>query len=317
MLKQNPPSLYPQTTPYSHGMLDVGDGHRLYYEEVGNPDGIPVLVLHGGPGGGCSPYMRRFFNPDVYRVILFDQRGCGRSTPHASIAANTTWHLVRDIETLRHHLGVSSWVVFGGSWGSTLALIYAITHPDPVRYLTLRGIFLARPSELSWFYQGGAAQFWPDLWQHFLDPIPVAERGDLIHAYHRRLNGDDKAAKKACAQAWTKWENALATVGSNGHGPSVPSDYALAFARIENHYFKNGAFLKSDNWILENVHRIAHIPGTIVQGRQDVICLPQSAYDLSTHWDGGQLAFIAQSGHAMSEPYITRKLVQVMDFIAG
>ena len=266
--------LYPGREPYRRHMLEVGDGHTLYVEEVGNPYGLPVVVLHGGPGGGCSPAMRRFFDPDVFRVILFDQRGCGRSRPHAEVEANTTWHLVRDIEHIRTTLGIDRWIVFGGSWGATLGLVYAQAHPDRVAWLVLRGVFLATRSELDWFYGGGAGKFWPDLWARFVEPIPAAERKDMIGAYHKRLFSGDRAQEVVHARTWAAWENALASIESDGVAVDSPADYALAFSKLENHYFINNAFLGEDQQILNNMTRIAHVPGTIVQGRHDMICPP-------------------------------------------
>ncbi|MGR3289724.1 MAG: prolyl aminopeptidase [Paracoccaceae bacterium] len=308
--------LYPATEPLHAQMLDVGDGHSLYVEQCGNPQGLPVVVLHGGPGGGCSPAMRRYFDPAVYRIVLFDQRGCGRSRPHASVEANTTWHLVADIEVIRQVLEIDSWVVFGGSWGATLALIYAETHPDRVRNLVLRGVFLMTQAELSWFYGGGAGQFWPELWRKFAELIPPKERGDLIAAYHRRLFSGDKAVETRYAAAWTAWENALASINSNGLAAGGPTQYARAFARLENHYFSNVGFLKSDGQILQDIGRISHIPGTIVQGRFDMICPPVSAQKLHDAWPASDLRIVPRAGHALSEPGISAELVRATDAIA-
>lgn len=311
------PHLYPPIDPFDQRMLDVGDGHTLYVEQCGNPDGLPVVVFHGGPGGGCSPMMRRYFDPSVYRIILFDQRGCGRSRPHASVDDNTTWHLVADIEQIRATLGIDRWLVFGGSWGATLALIYAQAHPERVAYLILRGIFLSTQRELDWFYGGGAGAFWPDLWAQFESLIPEDERDDMIAAYHRRLFSGDILEETRHARAWAVWENALASIDNEGAGGSGPSDYARAFSRIENHYFKNGCFLGADRQILDNIDRIAHIPGVIVQGRFDMICPPVSAYRLSQLWPASRLAMIGKAGHALSEPGITAELVRTMDRIAA
>ncbi len=308
--------LYPPMDPFDQRMIDVGDGHRVYVEQCGNPTGIPVVVLHGGPGGGCSPAMRRYFDPEVYRVILFDQRGCGRSRPHASIKNNTTWHLVADIEVLRDHLDIDDWIVFGGSWGATLALIYAQTHPDRVLHLVLRGVFLATQSELDWFYGGGAGKFWPDNWQRFLTPIPPEEHDDLIAAYHKRLFCGDLMVETRCARAWAAWENALASFHSGGITGESPGEYARAFARLENHYFTNKAFLDRDGQILQDMHKIDHIPGTIVQGRYDMICPPKAAWDLKKLWPAAQLKLIDKAGHALSEPGISAELVREMDRIA-
>ncbi|WP_415405162.1 prolyl aminopeptidase [Tateyamaria sp. SN3-11] len=309
--------LYPPIDPYDQRMLDVGQGHRVYVEQCGNPRGIPVIVLHGGPGGGCSPAMRRYFDPEHYRVILFDQRGCGRSRPHASVMNNTTWHLVDDIEMIRRTLEIDAWIVFGGSWGATLALIYAQAHPARVRHLVLRGVFLMTQSELDWFYGGGAGKFWPEVWARFEGIVPEDERGDLIGAYNRRLFSGDVAQEIRFARAWSAWENALASIHSTGAGGEAPGDYARAFARLENHYFTNAGFLEFDGQILAHAGRIKHIPGTIVQGRYDMICPPDSAYALSKTWPNSDLKMIRNAGHALSEPGISAELVRTMDRIAG
>lgn len=309
--------LYPPTEPYDQRMLDVGQGHRVYLEQCGNPNGIPVVVLHGGPGGGCSPAMRRYFDPELYRVILFDQRGCGRSRPHASVMNNTTWHLVDDIEMIRRTLEIDAWIVFGGSWGATLALVYAQSHPGRVRNLVLRGVFLMTRRELDWFYGGGAGRFWPEVWSRFEALVPEKERGDLIGAYGRRLFSGDVATETRFARAWSSWENALASIHSTGVGSDAPGDYARAFARLENHYFTNAGFLDFDGQILAHAGRIKHIPGTIVQGRYDMICPPESAYALSKAWPIADLKVIRNAGHALSEPGISAELVRTMDRIAG
>lgn len=308
--------LYPPIEPYDYRVLDTGDGHLIYVEQCGNPKGVPVIVFHGGPGGGCSPAMRRYFDPDVYRVILFDQRGCGRSRPHASVVNNTTWDLVADIEMIRNQLGIDQFIVFGGSWGATLALIYAISHPERVSYLVLRGVFMMTQVELDWFYGGGAGQFWPETWARFRDLIPENERGDMIAAYHSRLFGGDLREEIKFAQAWSAWENALASVNSSGYGGEAPGDYARAFARLENHYFVNAGFLSEDGWILKNVDRISEIPGIIVQGRYDMICPPQRAWELAQAWQNVELKMIRNAGHALSEPGISAALVSAMDTIA-
>jgi proline iminopeptidase len=305
--------LYPALDPFDRRMMDVGDGHEIYVEQSGRRDGLPVVVLHGGPGGGCSPAMRRYFDPAVYRIILFDQRGCGRSRPHASIEANTTWHLVADIERIRSALGIDSWVVFGGSWGATLALVYAQAHPDRVRHLVLRGVFTMTRAELDWFYGGGAGRFWPETWARFQELVPEAERGDMITAYNRRLFSGDREEETKYAKAWSAWENALATVHSTGVGGDSPAGYARAFARLENHYFINAGFLDHDGQILSDAQRIAHIPGTIVQGRYDMICPPKAAHDLATAWPKARLRMIPVAGHALSEPGISAELVRVMN----
>jgi proline iminopeptidase len=308
--------LYASLDPYEQHMLDVGDGHHIYVEQCGNPNGIPVVVLHGGPGGGCSPAMRRYFDPDLYRIILFDQRGCGRSRPHASVEANTTWHLVADIEQIRVSLGIDRWIVFGGSWGATLALIYAQEHPSHVAALALRGVFLMTRPELDWFYGGGAARFWPDLWQKFAGLIPEDEQDDLIAAYHRRLFSGDIETEIKFAKAWSGWENALAAIGSDGLVGESQGAYARAFARLENHYFMHAGFLNEDQQILDRMTRIADIPGVIVQGRYDMICPPQSAYTLAAHWPQSRLVMIGRAGHALSEPGISAELVRSMDLMA-
>jgi len=305
--------LYPPIDPFDQRMLDVGDGHRIYVEQCGRRDGIPVIVLHGGPGGGCSPSMRRYFDPSVYRIVLFDQRGCGRSRPHASVEANTTWHLVADIERIRQALDVDRWIVFGGSWGATLALIYAQTHPDRAAHLVLRGVFLMTQAELTWFYGGGAGQFWPDVWARFTDPVPEKERHDLIGAYHRRLFSGDTILETRFARAWASWENTLASIDNDGPGGESPAEYARAFARLENHYFLNAGFLERDGQILADMARLKNVQGTIVQGRYDMICPPVSAHRLHKAWPGSRLIIVPRAGHALSEPGISRALVQAMD----
>ena len=297
-------------------MLDVGDGHRIYVEQCGNPHGLPVLVLHGGPGGGCSPAMRRYFDPKIYRIILFDQRGCGRSRPHACVENNTTWHLVADIEAIRATLNIENWVVFGGSWGATLALIYAETHPRHVRNLVLRGIFMMTQAELGWFYGGGAGRFWPDLWAKFTEIIPENDRDDLIAAYHKGLFSGDSAQEIRYGRAWSAWENALASITSDGRPGPGPAQYARAFARIENHYFTHAGFLETDGQILRDIANIAHIDGTIVQGRFDMICPPVSAQTLHNAWPASTLRIVPRAGHALSEPGISAELIRATDAIA-
>ncbi len=305
--------LYPPIDPFDQRMLEVGDGQRLYVEQCGNPNGIPVVVLHGGPGGGCSPAMRRYFDPEVYRIILFDQRGCGRSRPHASVENNTTWHLVRDIELIRTTLDIDRWVVFGGSWGATLGLVYAEAHPDRVAYLVLRGVFLMTKSELDWFYGGGAGRFWPDVWRRFTSMVPDEERDDLIKAYNKRLFSGDVIEETRFARAWAGWENALASIHSEGFVGESPAEYARAFARLENHYFTHRGFLEEDGQILRDAGKLSGVPGTIVQGRYDMICPPVSAFALSEKWARADLRMIGLSGHALSEPRISAELVRVMD----
>ncbi|MEP5195687.1 MAG: prolyl aminopeptidase [Roseobacter sp.] len=309
--------LYPPIDPFDQRILDVGQGHRVYVEQCGNPNGIPVVVLHGGPGGGCSPAMRRYFDPEIFRVILFDQRGCGRSRPHASVENNTTWHLVADIVLIRTELEIDNWVVFGGSWGATLALIYSQTHPENVLHIVLRGVFMMTQAELDWFYGGGAGKFWPEVWERFTTLIPEDEQGDFIEAYRRRLFSGDLVQETRYAQAWSSWENALASIHSTGTTGNSPGEYARAFARLENHYFSNAGFLEFDGQILANVGRISHIPGVIVQGRYDMICPPDNAYALSKAWGNCELKMVRNAGHALSEPGISAELVRSMDRIGG
>ena len=305
--------LYPAIDPFDQRMLEVGNGHRVYVEQCGRPDGVPVVVLHGGPGGGCSPTMRRYFDPEVYRVVLFDQRGCGRSRPHASVENNTTWHLVSDIELIRETLGINRWAVFGGSWGAALGLIYAQEHPHRVAALILRGVFLMTRGELDWFYGGGAGRFFPELWARFVSLVPEDERDDLIAAYGRRLFSGDMTQEIRFARAWAAWENALASIDNDGAGGESPADYARAFARLENHYFANMGFLGEGQAILNRMDRIARIPGVIVQGRYDMICPPASAHELARAWPAGRLKMVPKAGHALSEPGISAELVRTMD----
>ncbi|WP_349359846.1 prolyl aminopeptidase [Stappia sp.] len=303
--------LYPVLAPFDAGLLPVSDLHTLHYEQCGNPDGVPVVMLHGGPGGGTTPIMRRFHDPSVYRIVLFDQRGCGRSTPHAELRDNTTWDLVADIERLRTHLGIARWQVFGGSWGSTLALAYAQTHPDRVTALVLRGIFLMRRAELAWFYQEGASWLYPDLFAPYRDFIPEDERGDLIAAYHRRLTCPDEAIQVSAAQRWALWEGATLSVLRDPEREAAFHDprYAHAFARIEAHYFINGGFLPHDDQLLRDIDRIRDIPGVIVHGRHDVVTPMKNAYDLAEAWPQADLRVVEDAGHAASEPGIAAELV--------
>lgn len=309
--------LYPPIEPYATRRISVDGTHVLYLEECGNPDGIPAVFLHGGPGAGFEPGHRRFFDPTRYRIILFDQRGSGRSTPHAELAQNTTWHLVADIERIREELGIERWLVFGGSWGSTLALAYAQARPERVAALVVRGVFMCRDQEIRWFYQEGANWAFPDLWQDFLAPIPEAERDDLLRAYHRRLTGDDEIARMAAAKAWSIWEGRTITLLPN---PDVQALFAephlaLSLARIECHYFVNQAFLEPDQ-LLRNARRIAGIPGVIVQGRYDLICPVRSAWDLHQVWPEAELTIIPDAGHAAFEPGIRSALVEATDRFA-
>jgi proline iminopeptidase len=291
--------LFPPIEPYRTGFLQVSPLHRVYYEEAGNPNGVPALFLHGGPGGGLSPDYRRFFDPQHYRVVLFDQRGAGKSTPHAELAENTTWDLVADAERIRETLGIAKWVVFGGSWGSTLGLSYAVTHPDRVLGLILRGIFLCRKEEIDWFYQGGAHHIFPDVWETYLKPIPPAEHGDLLGAYHRRLTGSNEAERTACALAWSKWEAAttfLIPNADNIHDFEDPQR-ALALARIECHYFQNRIFFPTDNYLIENVGKIRHLPAVIIHGRYDVVCPVKNAWDLHRAWPEAEFHIVPDAGH--------------------
>lgn len=309
--------LYPPIDPFDQRVIEVDGGHRVFVEQCGNPQGVPVLVLHGGPGGGCSPAMRRYFDPAHYRVVLFDQRGCGRSRPHASVQDNTTWHLVADIERIRSDLGIDQFLLFGGSWGATLALIYAISHPDRVTGMVLRGVFLMTQGELDWFYGGGAGAFYPELWTRFLSVLPEAERGNPLMAYHKRLFSGVLGEETRAARAWAGWENSLASVLADGAAGEGPAEYARAFARLENHYFVNAGFLESDGWILANAHRIDQIPATIVQGRFDMICPPSSAWRLAQALPKSRLHMIPMAGHALSEPGISEALVQAMNLLRG
>lgn len=312
-------TLFPPIEPYNHGWLSVGDGHEIYYEESGNPTGKPCLFVHGGPGGGASPAARQFFDPDKYRIVLFDQRGCGRSKPHASIEANTTWHLIDDIELIRETLGIDRWLVFGGSWGSTLSLAYAQSHPERVTELVLRGIFLLRAQELQWFYQHGASELYADAWQHYLAPIPDAERHDLISAFHSRLTSEDPEVRLSAARAWSVWEASTSFLIQNEDFMAQldEPEAALAMARIECHYFVNGGFFQSPNQLLEGVDRIRHIPCVIVQGRYDVVCPPTTAWDLHEAWPEADFKLIANAGHSAFDPANAAALIEATNRFAG
>lgn len=305
-------NLFPEIPTFDTGHLKVSDIHEIYYEQAGNPRGIPVVFLHGGPGGGINPDHRRFFDPNHYRIVLFDQRGCGQSTPHAELRENTTWDLVADIEKLRTHLGINKWHLFGGSWGSTLALAYAITYPEKSLSLMLRGIFLCRPSELQWFYQQGASQIFPDFWEKYENFIPPEERNDFIRAYYKRLTSENQDHRLQAARIWSQWEAATSRLIPKADAVEAFEDphLALAFARIECHYFINNAFFKTDNWILENASKIAHLPCRIVQGRYDVVCPPKSAWELHQALPKSELVWGASSGHAAMEPEICAALLQ-------
>jgi proline iminopeptidase len=303
--------LFPEITPHATHRLAVDSPHTLYIEECGNPDGLPVLYVHGGPGAGCEDYHRRFFDPEVYRIILFDQRGAGRSTPHAALEKNSTQHLVADMETIRERLGIKHWLLFGGSWGSSLSLVYAETHPDRVLGLILRGIFLCRPWEIRWFYQEGANHIFPDCWRDFIAHIPEDERHNLLAAHYRRLTGNDEIARLASAKAWSLWEGRTATLKNN---KSVIDFFgsthtALSLARIEAHYFTNNTFLEPDQ-ILRDAHRLANIPGVIVHGRYDMVCPLQSAWDLHRAWPEAEFNIIPDAGHSASEPGTVDALIK-------
>ncbi len=314
--------LYPPLEPYQEGMLPVGDGQRIYWEQSGNPDGKPVVFLHGGPGGGTAAWHRRFFDPERYRIVLFDQRGCGRSTPHASepdadLRHNTTWHLVADIELLRRNLGIPRWQVFGGSWGSALALAYAQAHPEAVTEVVLRGVFTLRRHELEWFYEGGAAALYPDLWEDYLAPIPVLERSRLIDAYHRRLSDPDPAVHGPAAVAWTRWEAASLTLRPDPElvADMTRPDEAVAFARIENHYFVHGGWF-AEGQLIRNVDRIRHLPAVIVQGRHDVCTPMMTAWDLHRAWPEAEFVVVDDASHSAGEPGIARALRSATDRFA-
>lgn len=311
-------TLYPEIEPFETGFMDVGDGHTVYWERVGTRGAKPAVFLHGGPGGGFSPAHRRQFDPALYDVLLFDQRGCGRSTPHAGLEANTTWHLVADIERLREMVGVEKWLVFGGSWGSTLALAYSQTHPERVSELVVRGVYTLTKAELDWYYQFGVSEMFPDKWERFIAPIPEAERGDLMAAYRKRLTGDDKAARIEAAKAWSLWEGETITLlpqpeTSDKFGED---DFALAFARIENHYFVHGGWLQ-EGQLLRDAHKLRGIPGLIVHGRYDMPCPARYAWQLHKAWPDAEFFLVEGAGHAYSEPGILDRLIYATDKFAG
>ncbi len=311
-------SLYPAIDPYDSGHLDVGGGHRLYYEQSGNPSGKPVVFLHGGPGGGTEPKHRRYFDPTRYRIILFDQRGCGRSLPHARLEHNTTWDLVEDMERLRTHLGVERWQVFGGSWGSTLAVAYGSRHAERVTEFVLRGIFLFLQDEVDWFYRSGTSQLFPDAYEDFLAPLDPGERDDPIRAYYQRLTSPDPAMREAAARSWSLWECRVATLLPDTSLLSFCNDpaFTLAFARIECHYFMHDGFLDHPNQLLDAASDLAHIPCTIVHGRYDVLCPPRNAWRLHKRWPGSRLVLVPDAGHSAGEPGIASALVQATDAYA-
>ncbi len=307
--------LYPPIEPYNEGKLPVSSLHTIHYEQSGNPNGKPVIFLHGGPGGGITPMYRQYFDPEKWRIIIFDQRGCGQSTPYAELRENTTWDLVSDIEQLREHLKIEQWVVFGGSWGSTLALAYSQTQPERCQRLILRGIFMLRQKELRWFYQEGASNIFPDAWQEYLQPIPPEERDDLISAYYKRLTSDDHQIRLEAARAWSVWEASTSKLF-----PSEDTikrfgveDFAVAFARIECHYFFNKGFLATENQLLDNAHKISDIPGVIVQGRYDVVCPMITAWELHQVWPKAKFVVVGDAGHSISEPGIRDALIEATD----
>ena len=310
-------TLYPEIEPFETGFLDVGDGHRIYWERVGTKGAKPAVFLHGGPGGGIAPTHRRLFDPALYDVILFDQRGCGRSTPHAELEANTTWHLVADIERLREMAGFKKWLVFGGSWGSTLALAYSETHPDRVSELVVRGVYTLTKAELDWYYQFGVSEMFPDKWERFLAPIPEEERGDLMAAYRKRLTHPDRKVQLEAARAWSLWEGETITLLPNPNAASFgEDDYALAFARIENHFFTHGAWL-DEGQLLRDAHKLRGIPGLIVHGRYDMPCPAKYAWLLSKAWPDAEFYLIEGAGHAYNEPGILDRLIYATDKFAG
>lgn len=308
-------NLYPPTEPHISGMLQVSDLHEIYYEVSGAPDGKPAVVCHGGPGGGSTPSMRRYFDPEKYKIIVFDQRGCGKSQPHAELEDNTTWALIEDMEKLRSHLGIERWQVFGGSWGSTLALAYAQEHPDRVTELVLRGIFSLRREEILWFYQEGASWMYPDAWENYLNVIPEDERGDMIAAYYKRLTSDDRDEQLRAAKAWSLWEGGtVSLLPSEERMQSFSSDaFAIAFARIECHYFVNGGFFERDDHILAGLDKVRHIPAVIVQGRYDVVTPMKTAWEMHRAWPEAEFQLILDAGHAASEPGIIDALVRATD----
>lgn len=308
-------TLYPPIDPYRTGRLRVSEIHEIYFEESGNPKGKPVVFVHGGPGGGTDPKQRRFFDPAHYRIVLFDQRGAGQSTPHASLEDNTTWHLVADMEALRDHLGIAKWQVFGGSWGSTLALAYAEKHPDRVTELVLRGIFLLQKWETDWFYQGGTSFLYPDAWEEYIAPIPEDERGDFVKAYYKRLTGDDEKVRQEAARAWSVWEGKTTYLLQNEAqiARCAGDEFSLAFARIECHYFIHGGFFEKDSQLLDDVGKIRHIPTVIVHGRYDVVCPLKAAWDLHRAFPEADLRIVPDSGHSAFEPGIVHELILATD----
>lgn len=310
---------FPEIEPYNSGQLKVSDLHSLYFEECGNPEGKPVVFVHGGPGGGVDPSFRRFFNPKLWRIVLFDQRGCGKSLPKAELRENTTWDLVEDMEKIRNHLNIEKWAVFGGSWGSTLALAYAIVHTERVLSLMLRGIFLLRDKEIKWFYQEGASFVYPDAWAKYVKPIPENERHDFVKAFYHRLTSVDPKIKAEAAKAWSVWEGSTSKLFTDPEfiARFEGDEFAEIFARIECHYFINKGFFKEDGWLLKNIDKILHIPAWIVQGRYDMVCPAVSAYELHEAWPGSKLFIIPDAGHSASEPGIKSKLIEATNYFAA
>ena len=308
--------LHPEVEPYASGLLTVSGQHRIYWEQVGNPRGEPVLFLHGGPGGGCAPWNRRLFDPQHDRAVLFDQRGCGRSTPHASLRENTTWHLCADIERLRQHLGIERWLVFGGSWGSTLALAYAEQHPERVAGLILRGVFCATRDEVRWFYQDGTRHLFPDAFEAFVEPLTLAERGDVLKAYHSRLTRGPRREQVQAARSWTQWEIATSRLRPDAVGAGFSDGLALQLARIEAHYFVHDSWLRPDQ-LIEDAGRIAHLPCHIVQGRYDAICPPSTAWRLHRALPGSELTLVDDAGHSALEPGTLLGLLATLTALRG
>ncbi|KAK2149803.1 hypothetical protein LSH36_436g05014 [Paralvinella palmiformis] len=315
MAKRTLRSLYPEIEPFDSGHLPVSDLHQVYYEQCGNPKGNPVIFLHEGPGGGCDANIRRFFDPNAYRIVVMDQRGAGKSTPPAELKDNTTWHLVSDIEKLREHLDISKWVVFGGSWGSALSLAYSEQHPDRVKALVLRGIFTLRRKEIEWYYQYGASVLFPDKFEEYIKPIPTVERHDLVSAYYRYLTSADKAKQLECAKAWSNWEMATSRLHEDPQllNKTESDIWSLQFARIECHYFVHGGFFESDSQLLDNVNKIRHIPATIIQGRYDVVCPMMTAWELHKRWPEAEFHVITDAGHSAKEDGIRTELLNATD----
>ena len=311
--------LYPPIEPYNQRKLKVSELHTIHYEESGNPQGKPVIFLHGGPGGGIAPMYRQYFDPEKWRIIIFAQRGCGQSTPYAELKENTTWDLVSDIEKLRNHLNIAKWVVFGGSWGSTLALAYSQTHPDSCKGLILRGIFMLRSSEIRWFYQEGASYIYPDAWEEYLKPIPETERDDLLSAFYKRLTSEDREVRLTAAKAWSIWEASTSKLipSTTSQERFGMAEFAEAFARIECHYFVNQGFFNRENQLLENIDRIRHLPAVIVQGRYDIVCPMKTAWELHQAWQEAEFVLIPDAGHSVSEPGIKDALIKATDRFAA